>query len=452
MTKMAPREIISIFEKIKIEIFAALFYFFVQYPGRVGADAQTAIGLIKDGKSTGNWTAQYFWTLKILTLGGKVVFLFGLIGLLTLLCSLRFLWNSLQESKISVSQKWYRVVICSPLVGVYGLTLDHNLQATTGNIFLLGILFKIRNSNVADKKIWLKILGAIFLSSFSFIGMAGTAGFLASTLFIKATKKIAAFGALSFCVVVLINLIIPVTPQSPGFKYSPILEDIKCAMQNSNFSLSSTDQKFLFQLGSKEQWESKIGCSIPDNANFALVNVRSQDLSRLRHVWLDLLKADPKFVFMTHLQRASVALPPLISWPQPNAYELDLLKPLGEGSPRSLHKWDGVIEDSRYQGNVIQGQPKLIGYLQYLVIVPSIFINLFSVFWGWGGLWLLVIIIVFVRKFGRSALIFLSPFFFVHAFLFLMIPTPSPRYTYFSILAGILLLPKVLTKKNEIDH
>jgi len=160
----------------------------------------------------------------------------------------------------------------------------------------------------------------------------------------------------------------------------------------------------------------------------------------IRDVWLRLFRDNPRYILLAHLQRSSVALPPGLSGPQPNAYETDLLLPLGTNTPRWLHVWDGVVDDSRYQTEEIQPQPAVLKYAQYLIIFPSIILNYNSHIWGWGGLWLLISSIILFRNWGRKGILLLVPVMVSHAFLFLMIPTPNSRYTYLSITLGLLLL------------
>ena len=183
-----------------------------------------------------------------------------------------------------------------------------------------------------------------------------------------------------------------------------------------------------------------MSCVIPDSGEFARLTITQENEKLIREVWLRLFRDNPRFILLAHLQRSSVALPPGISGPQPNAYETDLLLPLGTNTPRWLHVWDGVVDDSRYQTGKIQPQPDFLKYAQYLIIFPSIVLNYNSYIWGWGGLWLLISSIILFRNWGRKGILLLVPVMVSHAFLFLMIPTPNPRYTYLSITLGLLLL------------
>lgn len=435
--------------KNKIEILSLALYFVLQFPGRIGADANTAMALMRNGSSTSNWTEIYFWFLKILTFNGHYIALVAFFGLAIFIFALHYLTNQLWNISSVKSPAIYYTLVLSPLVGVYGMTVDHNLQATTGNIFLIGLIVKLHSQKSFNKNDYLIAIFAMFLSAMSFIGVAGLLGFLATLLITRfPLKKLLSLGLISVFFV-LGSTLLPAEPRSLGFKLTPFLMDIRCLVPNPNVEISSSDLDFLATLGPIETWKDPVSCIVAESSEFVRASVSPENQSEIIRIWIRLVRDNPRYVLLAHVQRASVALPPGITGPQPNGYETNLVLPLGSNTPRWLHTFDGVLDDSRYQTEKIQKQPAILSYLQYAVIFPTILLNNFSWFWGWGGLWLLIGSVVVVRRWSFAGLRFLMPVYMTHVFFFIMSPTPNPRYTYLAITTGLILLSVTKIKTGD---
>jgi hypothetical protein len=426
--------------KSMIELLSLALYFLLQFPGRIGADANTAMALMRHGSSTSNWTEIYFWFLKILTFNGHYIALASFLGLAVFIFALHFLTDQLWSISSLKSPVIYFAVILSPLVGVYGMTVDHNLQATTGNILLIGLIIKIYSQKNLTKIDYSIAIFGMFLSAMSFIGVAGMLGFFASLLASRFPLRKLLSLVLISVFFVLGSTLLPAAPRSLGFKFTPLLMDIRCLVPNPNVEISKSDLEFLATLGPIETWKDPVSCIAAESSEFVRASVTPENQSQIIGLWLRLIRDNPRYVLLAHVQRASVALPPGITGPQPNGYETNLVLPLGSNTPRWLHTFDGVLDDSRYQTEKIQTQPKFLGFLQYAVIFPTILLNNFSWFWGWGGLWLLIGSIVVVRRWSWSGLRFLVPVYMSHLFFFVMSPTPNPRYTYLAITTGLIML------------
>ena len=435
--------------KSKIEILSLVLYFVLQFPGRIGADANTAMALMRGGSSTSNWTELYFWFLKILTFNGHYIALVSFIGFAFFVFSLHFLTDQLWNICSRRSPILYYIFMLSPIAGVYGMTVDHNLQATTGNIFLIGLLVKHydqKRFTVGDYKL---IVFAVLLSAMSFIGVAGLLGFFIGLLIARFPIRNLLGLFLVSVFVILGSTWLPAAPRSLGFKFTPFLMDIRCLVPNPNVEISAQDLEFLATLGPLETWKDPVSCIVAESSEFVRASVTQDNQVDIIKIWLRLVRDNPRYILLAHVQRASVALPPGLSVPQPNGYETNLVLPLGSNTPRWLHTWDGVVDDSRYQTEDIQKQPAILSYLQYIVIFPSIVLNNFSWFWGWGGLWLLVASIVVMRRWGLRGMPFLMPIYVSHAFFFIMSPTPNPRYTYLAIVTGLVMLSVTKVKIGD---
>ncbi len=442
-------KIMALPTKNKIEIFSLISYFILQFPGRIGADANTAMALMRNGSSTSNWTELYFWFLKILTFNGHFIALVSLFGFASFIFALSFLTNQFWNISSIKSPRIYYILLLSPIVGVYGMTVDHNLQATTGNLILIGFIAKFYKQKLFTKSDRVLLIFAIFQSAMSFIGVAGLFGFFFSVLIMRLSAKYMLSLSLVSIFFVLGTTFLPAAPRSLGFKFTPLLMDIRCLVPNQNVEISKEDLQFLSTLGPLEIWKDPVSCIVAETSEFVRPNVTQENQLEIIKVWLRLLRDNPRYILLAHVQRASVALPPGITVPQPNAYETNLVLPLGANTPRWLHTWDGVVDDSRYQTEEIQWQPTPLKYLQYAVIMPTILLNNFSWFWGWGGLWLLVASIVVLRRWGQRGLLLLLPIHSTHLFLFIMSPTPNPRYTYLAITTGLVLLSVTKVKLGD---
>lgn len=433
----------------KFELLIFCFYFIVQFPGRVGADANTAMNLMRNDSSTANWTQIYFWFLKILTFNGTYIALASGLGYALFMFAVHFTVRSIWSSANYFSETTYLILLAIPIFGVYGMTLDHNLQANTGNLILLGILMKLLRRELLTKRLYILSFVAILLSTMSFIGTATAVGFVVVLVLTRQSLRLASFFAGLTVLIILFGNALPVEPRALGFKYTTVLQDIRCLVPNENVKISKEDLDFLATLGPLSIWKEPISCVTAESAEFVRLNVNESNEKSVQRVWLNLFRDNPRYILLAHLQRASVALPPGISLPQPNGYETDLLVPLGQNTPRWLHLWNGVVDDSRYQTEKIQSQPAILKYLQYGVIFPTIIMNNASYIWGWGGLWLLISAFIAIRHWGRKGLLPLLPIAIAHAFLFIMIPTPDPRYTLLATTMGFLMLT---IRKKPIEY
>jgi hypothetical protein len=433
----------------KLEILSFLIYFLGLFPGKVGSDADKAMELMRNGESTANWTEVYFWFLKLLTFNGSYLALASGFGYACFLFSVHYLVRSIWKSANSFSAVTYSVVIFSPLIGVYGMTLDHNLQSTTGCLILTALVLQLLRKEELTSKTKILFFFALLLTSMSIIGIVTLAGFVLVLLITRQPLKLIASTGILATAIVLVGSSLPVTPRAVGFKYITALEDIRCLVSNENVKISESDLKILERFGPLSIWRDPVSCVIPDTGEFVRLKITPENENLIRGVWLRLFRDNPRYILVAHLQRSSVALPPGISGPQPNGYETDILLPLGANTPRWLHLWPGVIDDARFNAGDIQSQPQILKYLQYLIIFPSIVLNYNSHIWGWGGLWLLISGVILVRNWGRKGLIILVPVVTAHLFLFLMIPTPDPRYTYFSITLGLLLSG---VRRKKLEH
>ena len=141
------------------------FWYLSLFPGRLGYDYSLAIKMIQQGKSTDWWTSLFFWYLKISSFNGNSIFVPALLGLISLAFSLVFLISAFSQS-LKVRMWAVIVISLTPLFGVFGVTVSHDVFQTAGIIiFCLGSCMPH-----FCEKLHLPVLPVIPLGPFSPIG------------------------------------------------------------------------------------------------------------------------------------------------------------------------------------------------------------------------------------------------------------------------------------------
>lgn len=440
---------------VKCSIGMAIFWYVSLYPGRLDSDGSSALLMLSEGKSTNWWTATYFWFLKITTLNGHIISLTSLILLISLYYSLYyFIWSiPVTSSRKSLT---LFIVCLTPLFGNFGVNISHDVFTCSGILLLTGYLTRLVQDNIlAPPRFSSLILATLFLSN-SLTGI-GILVVICCVLVIFFHKYFAVILMSLLAITIFLTTSIGISKNPIDMPMLPILADMKCVAQHPLVELSKKQKEILFSIETEQIWSTPKTCSSIDAAlsDFANLEITKFDRRAILKTYSEFIMEYPEIIIQTHLQRASVALPPpFFSGPR-NMTDRNTDNPVGLGTNTALQSGSVVLHPS-----VDLAKFKLDNQfhrlLEGVALLPGFLINQASWFWGWGGLWLWPIfgyVVFFLRgRIRKMRLIVLMPVITNHLILLTVGPVPSPRYVMSTIIIGltcaITLSYELLDKKR----
>jgi hypothetical protein len=423
------------------EISIILFWYLSMFPGRLGFDGSAAIRMIQQGQSTDWWTASFFWFLRIFTMGGESIYLASLVSYLLLAFSVKYLVFALPTER-KIRRRVYLIMLVSPIVSVFGLTVSHDALQVAGILILIGFHIREMNNENENKK------NAITILSIAYLGLLTThlgLAIIALDILIHLSRRLFRRGTLLAGIVILIYVVssFGITKHDPSANTSWMVADLKCIAQHAEARLSVEDWNFLESIAPKSEWQTSLSCTTVDEPVGTLVSRNSEALlfsSEFTLNYLSVIAKNPAVVAMAHIQRSRGALPPPFFQGPDNQVELDPSIPIGLGTNIALQNGTELLHPSVDEPSVkIKFAPlkplEIIG--QGLIFI----VNQASWFWGWGGLWLWPTFYFFITRFRKTRLIArvkpLFPVILLHGLLVAIGPAPLPRYVMAAVVAGV---------------
>ncbi len=364
---------------------ALLFWYLAMFPGRVGYDTKITFEMMRKGENTDWWTAVYFRLLQILTFNGQIVFLFSAVMLIMLAFSTRFLIFNFGINR-NISEKVLTTFFATPIFGVFGMTVAHDVLQVSGIFIVIGVSLRIlkNNKNLQFREILILLLG-IFLS---LTVKSGIVSLLFFVFFLLTFKKIKlAFFLLIFALG--INLVFSLgmnNSMTDNGKYIPILMDFKCIAQHPEARITQAQWSYLTTILPESDWKKPFSCQeISGVPVLNAVNyVSLKPTSKMLRNYLQVIASNPAIFAMAHIQRSSAALPPPFFKGPDNQVDLDYRNPIGEGVNIALQKGPELLHPS-VDYEPVKISSKFLKTLNYIGQIPTFFINQASWFWGWGG-------------------------------------------------------------------
>ena len=452
------REARSNMSRFQLLFFAiSAFWFLALFPGRLGYDYALAIRMIQNGESTDWWTALFFWYLRLTTFWGSSIFLAALVGYCALLFSVYFLINSLPYSKV-VRERTLLILISTPFVGVFGLTVSHDVFQTAGILLFIAAEIRIYLKKVMGNTLYLTILIVAALESLTAqIGIC----FIAVQILILTLRKNFKTSVYMLLITLIVFALSPIgisTDFMKNAKSYALIADMKCVAQHPEARISSGEWDYLRSIAPEADWKSPISCTAAD-PQIAALNFLRDDIpidSELVRNYLSISSKNPAIVLMAHIQRSRGALPPPFFQGPDNQVILDPTVPIGQNTNIALQTGPELLHPSIDEPSVNK-RFAISKPLEMLAQTPTFLINQASWFWGWGGFWLWPISIFFLAKLKIrrfSDLAFISyPIVVLHSLMFIVGPGPLGRYYMSTILLGIAcsIIPLIdyLTSENR---
>jgi hypothetical protein len=410
--------------------------------------------MIRQGESTNWWTSFYFWLLRIFTFYGNNIAILSLLGLSVLAYSLWVFLSTVIENR-RVLEKTFLLTLTTPLFGVFGATVSHDVFQTSAILILLAVLWSISNTRLSSRDLTWKFTLASVLIVTTQTGIF-TVAVCSLLLLVKGCSRTAIIG---FLVALLISLMSNFGIGPSIIKHPTVnilLADMKCVVQHPDAIVGSDDWQFLDSIAPHDSWKKPMSCSNPDAITVALGTAES-DLkldSKLLKVYVKLLMNQPAIVMEAHLQRSLGALPPPFFQGPQNQVDLNIENPVGLGTNTALQLGPEILHPSIDEPSVAS-KISVLKPLEVIAQVPTFLINQASWFWGWGGLWLWPILgyyiyVLKVRNFWNMFSLLL-PTEILHLSYLAIGPGPLGRYYFSTILAGFSLSIAIFLKSIHKD-
>jgi hypothetical protein len=422
------------FKLVELLIFA--YWYFSLFPGRLGFDGSEAIRMIQRGESTDWWTASFFWFLRIFTFDGQSIYVASLVSYAFLAFSLRYFIFSL-PAKLVILRRTYLIMLATPIVSVFGLTLSHDALQVAGTLILVGTLFRSANLRTIHPALLVLAYSGLLTTRLGIFVV------LMDVLFRLRTSKKTALLLLVGSVFFILISSIGVTKHDASANTNWMLADLKCVSQHPDARLTQTDWVFLEGIAPRGEWRTPLSCTTVDEPVGTLLskNPEAHVFSREFAIsYFKIVSKNPAIVAMAHIQRSRGTLPPPFFQGPDNQVELDTSIPIGQGTNIALQNSFEMLHPSIDEPTV-KVEIKFLKPLERLSQMPIFIVNQASWFWGWGGLWLWPAIYFALSRLksgsllGRTAVY--SPIFVLHFFLVAIAPAPLSRYVMAAVITGI---------------
>jgi hypothetical protein len=430
------------------------FWYFALFPGRLGFDYSLLARMVQTGEETAWWGANYYWIFRFLTFEGTTIFLLSLVGLVLLTFSLYFFIWSLPIKKV-YQLRSMTFVMATPLYGFFGVTVSHDVFQTCGILLISALLLRLKFDSAFKFSKYISVLSILIVCLLTVHTGIIIILYLLIVLFIHKERGLAVFAIM---LTTLIYLFSNLTIQEPS-KYSEffsgtadsnkeflvrtMLIDLKCIVQHPMAIVTNEEWEVLESISSKENWLKQTTCSSPDAMAEPLMLEKNDYVldKELIFTFFSVVSRSPALLFVSHIQRSSVALPPPFFLPPSNQIPWDPGIPLGTGTNVALQSGPEVLHPSIDEPTLA----KKISYLAPLEAVAqtaALIINQASWFWGWGGLWLWAIYIFLTLRMRvnnfKDCVILTAPTIILHLSIFAIGPSSLPRYVMATVFQGII--------------
>lgn len=420
-----------------------LIWYFCLFPGRLGYDYALLARIIRLDEQTSWWSSSFFWFFKFTSFKANSIALTSLFGLLALTHAVSVLIKSLGLNP-QIEKKLLFLFFLNPLFGVFGLTVSHDVFQTSSILLLTAALISSYISK--ESNILILLLAGVYSTATNY----GFIIFIFSIFFVKGIsfKKRCSLIIPSLLITLLSGAFISqesnLTIRKDSFVRNWILIDLKCIVQHPEADIKVTEWSVLQKYAPIQAWREQVSCSNPDvlAQPLNLTTVKTPlDISLVK-TFLKISTREPAIIFMSHIQRSRVALPPPFFQAPSNQVDLNIEHPIGSGTNTALQSGPGILHIS-IDDPVLSNRPSFLRPFEALALLPVFILNQASWFWSWGGLWLYPIMIFLFRakkviiRFSQILRI-LAPTLFLHLLIVVSGPSSLGRYVMSTVLMGNL--------------
>jgi hypothetical protein len=441
-----------------LQWFILAIYIAALFPSRNHWDTVEILRLARSGDSLDQWTALYFRFLSLLSFNGNYAFVPAIVGLLGLAFSTRYFIHSLRVSE-KARNLALNIIIATPFVGVFGMTLTHEVQTVTGALLLTGNIMR-RQDKSGDKPNRILISVAYIYCLMTYVGVFIVMAFLIAIITRDNRAKVLPLIPFTFGAVLFSSAILHVERVNPATNLQGVLGDVKCVTQHPDSVITKTQWLLLEEFAPIEKWREPLTCSDASKTLFVAAKFPGKE-SQILKLWLELARENPQIVLQARIQRSAMALPPPFFQSQPNFSSRNYLEPVGQNTQDDLQQWSPLFKtsnDDHYQKEHFS-QPSFLKPLEYLVLLPAFILNSQSWFWGWGGMWFVIFFLLLITRtrFSYKDIFRISlPHMFTIIGLFVGSPISDPRYamtlTMTGFITSVVFLVEYLARRKPLPN
>lgn len=393
------------------------FWWVIFFPGFYSTDSFTAVRQAQSGVL--EVAGGVSWALYIRYFS----FLGNAIPLLTLLSGL-VLTYSVTSLAYSVSRRKFAAIssllmVSTPVVYAMGITLWHDIPFTAGLILVTAFFAAQMNTKCElTNRFWIFLFPGSVLLTFRPNGLPTLIIFAVILFLLNRSRKILLelISAITVASVISIGfsyLFFQQPPFNSLFAQEFMREDISCyaSLEKGKGFV----EEYLPGISNSAGWSSPDACTFISRSNLTL-DEKVQAVGLLPRVWIQLILNDPKFVLETHLKRHAYLVPiPLYGIPVEPFIHSNI-----EFTDRGISwAFPEIAEKAR--------------------VLPRLW-NAARGFFGWAGMWFMVLICLALRRTKPELVPLIVMSFSLLLLLFIVAPIPDGRYALFVLIAGQLCL------------
>ena len=392
-------------------------WWIIFFPGFYSTDSFTAVRQAQSENLVDTGSASWSLYIRYFSFLGNAIPLLTLVSGLALTYSVTCLAYSISSRKVAAISSF--LLVATPVVSAMGITLWHDIPFTAG-LILVSAFFVSQFKPKYDFRnpFWFLLFPGSLLLTFRPNGLPTLIVFAIIYYSINRNRKVLRnlIYAITVASVVTIGfsyLFIKQPPINSLFAQEYMRADISCyaSLKKGNGFVEAK----LPGISNTEGWSSPEACAFISRSKLT-IEEKIEAVNLVPRVWFQLILTDPIFILETHSKRHAYLLPiPLYGIPvEPFIHSTIEFKDRGI-------EW---------------AFPQIAEKVR---ILPRAW-NALRGFFGWAGMWL-VVIIYLSRRYTKpelTPLIVMS--ISLMLLLFIVAPIPDGRYALFVLIAGQICL------------
>jgi hypothetical protein len=393
------------------------FWWVIFFPGFYSADSFSAVSQAQSGDLKLYGGVSWALYIRFFSLLGNAIPLLTLISGLALTYSVTCLAYSVSRRKIAAVSSI--LMVSTPVVYAMGITLWHDIPFTAGLILVSAFFVAKLNTRCEfTNRFWILLFPGSVLLTFRPNGLPTLIIFAVIFFLLNKSKKILLelISAITVASVISVGfsyLFFHQPPINSVFAQEFMREDISCyaSLEKGKGFV----EEYLPGISNSAGWSSPEACTFISKSNLT-PDEKVQAVGLLPRVWIQLVLDDPKFVLETHLKRHAYLLPiPLYGIPVEPFIQSNI-----EFTDREISwAFPEIAEKAR--------------------VLPRLW-NASRGFFGWAGMWFMVLICLALRRTKPELVPLIVMSFSLLLILFIVAPIPDGRYALFVLIAGQLCL------------
>ena len=393
------------------------FWWVIFFPGFYSSDSFNAVGQAQSGNLEVAGGASWSLYIRYFSFLGNAIPLLTLMSGLALTYSVTCLAFSISTKKVAAITSF--VLVCTPVVYAMGITLWHDIPFTAG-LILVSAFFasKFNIKCELTDRFWILLFPGSVLLTFRPNGLPTLIIFAIVLLLLNRNQKmlmelVSAITVASVFSIGFSYLFLNQPPVDSLFAQEFMREDISCyaSLEKGKGFV----EEYLPGISNSAGWSSPEACTFLSRSSLTLEE-KVQAVDLVPRVWIQLILNDPKFVLETHLKRHAYLVPiPLYGIPvEPFIHSTIEFKDRGIN-----WAFPNVAEKAR--------------------VLPRAW-NATRAFFGWAGMWFVVMICLAFRRTKPEFVPLIIMSFSLLVILFIVAPIPDGRYALYVLIAGQLCL------------